>query len=81
MNDILDSIADQLSHHTLDEVIALVRNFLAGLDEYQQRRFLNLVTIGSRPLVAEAMDLADAEDLLDRIEPLHDAIANDEYVQ
>lgn len=81
MSDLLDNIAAQLRHFTHEEVVALVRDFLAELDEKQQIRFLNLVTQGPRPLAAEAMGLDDAEDLLDEIQILHDAIANDVYVE
>jgi tetratricopeptide (TPR) repeat protein len=81
MSDLLDNIAAQLRHFTQEEIIALVRDFLIGLDEKQQIRFLNLVAQGPRPLVAEAMGLDDAEDLLDEIQILHDAIASDVYVE
>ena len=81
MSDLLDNVAAQLRHFTHEEIVALVRDFLAGLDEEQQTRFLNLVAQGPRPLVAEAMGLDDAEDLLDEIQFLHDAIANDVYVE
>ena len=77
----LDDIAAQLRHYTLEEAIALVGDFLAELDEKQQARFLELVTRGPRPLVAEAIGLEDGEDLLASIEALHDDIANDVYVQ
>jgi hypothetical protein len=81
MNGLLESSAAQLRHYTRAEIVALLRDFLAGLDEQQQIRFLNLVAQGPRPLVAEAMGLDDAKDLLDAIEALHDAIANDDYVE
>jgi len=81
MSHLLESIAAQLRHFTHEEIVALVRDFLAGLDEKQQIRFLNLVAQGPRPLVAEALGLGDAEDLLDEIQALHDAIAADEYVE
>ncbi len=81
MNDLLDNITAQLRHFTHEEIVALVRDFLAGLDEKQQTCFLNLVAQGPRPLAAEAMGLDDAEDLLDEIQFLRDAIANDVYVE
>jgi len=81
MSKLLDNIAAQLRHFTHEEIVALVRDFLSGLDERQQIRFLNLVAEGPRPLVAEAMGLDDAEGLLDEIQFLHDAIANDVYVE
>ena len=81
MSDLLESIAAQLRHFTHEEIVALVRDFLVELDEKQQIRFLNLVAQGPRPLVAEAMGLGQAEDLLDEIQALHDAIADDEYVE
>jgi tetratricopeptide (TPR) repeat protein len=81
MNDLLDDVATQLRHFSHKEIVALVRDFLAGLDEKYQTRFLNLVAQGPRPLVAEAMGLEDAEALLDEIQVLHDAIAGDVYVE
>jgi hypothetical protein len=81
MNDLLDNIATQLRHFTPEEIVALVRDFLAGLDEKQQTRFLNMVSQGPRPLAAETMGLGDADDLLDEIDALHDAIAGDAYVE
>ncbi len=81
MNELLDNIAAQLRHYTHEETIALVCDFLAELDEKQQRRFLNLVTQGPRPLVAESMGLEDPQELLDAIQDLHDDIANDVYVE
>ncbi|MCK4315977.1 MAG: hypothetical protein KAX24_09420, partial [Anaerolineae bacterium] len=81
MNDLLDNIAAQLRHFTHEEIVVLVRDFLTGLDEKQQICFLNLVAQGPRPLAAEAMGLDDAEDLLDEIQFLRDAIANDVYVE
>jgi len=81
MSDLLDNITAQLQHYTHEEIVALVRDFLAGLDEKQHVRFLNLVAQGPRPLVAEAMGLEEAEDLLDEIQALRDAIASDKYVE
>jgi tetratricopeptide (TPR) repeat protein len=81
MSDLLDNIATQLHHYTHEETIALIRDFLVGLDEREQMRFLKLVAQGPRPLVAEAMGLDDADDLLDEIQSLRDAIANDVYVE
>ena len=77
----MDSVTAQLRHYTHEELVALVRDFLADLDEREQTRFLDLVAQGPRPLAAEAMGLVDAEDLLGEIEVLRDAIANDEYVE
>jgi hypothetical protein len=81
MSDLIDLIAAQLRHLTHEQIVALVCDFLADLDEKQQARFLNLVVQGPRPPATEAMDLGDVEDLLDEIEALCEAIANDEYVQ
>ena len=75
-----DDIAAKLRHYTLEEAIALIGDFLAELDEQQQARFLQLVMRGPRPLVAEAMGLADGEDLLASIQVLHEDLANDVYV-
>ncbi|MBI3943380.1 MAG: hypothetical protein HY326_10245 [Chloroflexi bacterium] len=81
MNDLMDDIADQLRHFTLEETIDLVCDFLAELDETEQSRFLNRIAQQPRPLVAEAMGFDDAQDLLDRIEDLRTDIANDVYVE
>ena len=81
MNDVLDRITAQLNHYTPDETIALIHDFLAELDETHQRRFLHLVAQGPRPLIAEQMDLAEGDELLEAIQKLHDAIANDDYVE
>lgn len=81
MSDLLDRIAAQLEDYSREEVIALVRDFLAELGEDHQRRFLLLVQKGPRPLLAESMGLSEAEDLLDAIQELHDAIESDEYVE
>jgi hypothetical protein len=81
MSDLFEKIAAQLRHFTHEEIVVLVRDFLAGLDEKQQVRFLNLVAQGPRPLVAKAMGLGQAEDLLDEIKALRDAIAGDECVE
>jgi tetratricopeptide (TPR) repeat protein len=81
LNDLLYTIAAQLRHLTPGEIVTLVCDFVGGLDEKQQTRFLNLVVQGPRPLVAEAMGLDDADDLLEEIEALRDAIANDVYVE
>lgn len=78
---VLDDIATQLQHYTLVEAIAFVGDFLSELDEKQQARFLELVTGGPHPLVAEAMGLEDGRVLLDRIQTLRDNIASDVYVQ
>ncbi len=81
MHEWLDTLAAQLEHYTRDEMVALVGDFLAELDETQQRRFLQLMTEGPRPVIAEQMDLGEGEDLLDAIQSLHDAIADDHYVE
>jgi hypothetical protein len=39
MSDLLEKIATQLRHFTHEEIVALMRDFLAGLDEKQQTRF------------------------------------------
>ena len=44
MSDLLQNIDEQLRRQPPDRIIALVHDFLAGLDEFQQQRFLNLVT-------------------------------------
>ena len=77
----VEMIAAQLERLSHEEVITLVRDFAAGLDEEQQRRFLLLVQSGPRPLVAESMGLDEVKDLLGAIRKLHKAIENDEYVE
>jgi tetratricopeptide (TPR) repeat protein len=81
MNDLLNYIAAQLRHFTHEEIVALVGDFLSELDEKQQRRFLSLVARGPRPLVTEAIGMDDAGDLLDEIQALREAIADDQYVE
>jgi hypothetical protein len=81
MNDLLYDVAAQLRHFAHEEIVALLRDFLVGLDEKQQIRFPNLVARVPRPLVAEAMGLEDAEALLGEIQILRDAIADDVYVE
>ncbi|MBI5880450.1 MAG: hypothetical protein HZB53_22595 [Chloroflexi bacterium] len=80
-NKLLEDIAAQLRHFSQEELIALLRDFLADLDEKQQARFRLLLSQGPRPLVAEAQGLADANELMDAIQTLHDDIANDVYVE
>jgi hypothetical protein len=66
MTNLLETITTQLRYFTQEEIIALVGDFLAELDEKQQTRFLNVVTQGPRPLVAEAMGFDDIEYLLEQ---------------
>ncbi len=88
MSDILDDLAARLRRHTLDEAIALVRNFLTGLDEHQHKRFLALLTegTGSALLLTEgtgsliaAMETTEGSDntegLLERIEDFYEELA------
>jgi hypothetical protein len=81
MSDLLENIAAQLRHYTLEEIVALMCDFVGKLSQEQQARFRDLVAQGPRPLVAEAMGLDDIEDLLDEIQFLRDAIANDVYIE
>lgn len=76
-----DNIAAQLRHDTLEEAIVLIADFIAELHDEQQARFLELVAHGPRPLIAEATELENAEDLLDRIHTLRNDLAKDVYVQ
>jgi hypothetical protein len=78
MSDLVEAIREQLQNRTPDDAIARVCDFLAGLDEYQQRRFLNLLATGPRALVAEAIGLAEQDELLGRIEALYEEIASSE---
>jgi hypothetical protein len=81
MPDMLEAIVAQLRYYSHEELVALVRDFLVDLNEREQTRFLNLAAKGPRPVVAEAMGLGEIDDLLDDIEDLRQAIANDEYVE
>src|SRR6266545_4463221 len=60
--------------------MALIWDFLSDRDEDDLADFLDLMRQKSRPAVVETLELEDADDLLSSIQELHDAIANEEYV-
>jgi hypothetical protein len=81
MSDLLQKINARLQHYNRDELMALIWDFLSDRDEDDLADFLDLMRQKSRPAAPEPLELEDADDLLGSIEELHDAIANDEYVQ
>lgn len=81
MSDLLQKINARLRHYHRDELMALIWDFLSDRDEDDLAEFLDLMRQKSRPAAPESMELEDADDLLSSIQDLHDAIANDEYVQ
>jgi tetratricopeptide (TPR) repeat protein len=81
MDDLLQTINARLQHYNHDELMALIWDFLSDRDEDDLAEFLDLMRQKSRPAVPELLELHDADDLLGSIEDLHDAIANDEYVE
>src|SRR5262249_22059900 len=81
MEDLLQKINARLQHYNRDELMALIWDFLSDRDEDDLAEFLDLMRQKSRPVVVESLELQDADDLLGSIQDLHDAIANDEYVQ
>jgi hypothetical protein len=81
MDDLLHKINARLQHYNRDELMALIWDFLSSRDEDDLTGFLDLMRQKSRPMVVEPLELQDADDLLGSIQDLHDAIANDEYVQ
>ena len=81
MSDLLQKINARLQHYNRDELLALIWDFLSSRDEDDLAEFLDLMRQKSRPAAPEPLELQDADDLLGSIEELHDAIANDEYVE
>jgi hypothetical protein len=81
MDDLLQKINARLQHYNHDELMALIWDFLSSRDEEDLTDFLDLMRQKSRPAALEPLELQDADDLLGSIQDLHDAIANDEYVQ
>jgi hypothetical protein len=81
MSDLLQKINARLQRYNRDELMALIWDFLSSRDEDDLADFLDLMRQKSRPAAPELMELQDADDLLGSIQDLHDAIANDEYVQ
>jgi len=80
MSSIPDDIAARLRRHTFDEAVALVRDFLTGLDEHQHKRFLALIdddrrALGSVSETVTAIDWDDPEGLLERIEEFYEELA------
>lgn len=81
MDDQLQKINARLQHYNHDELLALIWDFLADRDEEDLADFLDLMRQKSRPAAAAAPELADDTELLGRIQELHVALANDEYVE
>jgi len=81
MDDLLQKINARLQHYNRDELMALIWDFLSDRDADDLTEFLDLMRQKSRPAALEPLELQDANDLLGSIQDLHDAIANDEYVQ
>jgi hypothetical protein len=81
MSDLLQKINARLQHYNRDELMALIWDYLSDRDEDELADFLDLMRQKSRPAAVETLELEDADDLLSSIQELHDAIANDEYVQ
>jgi hypothetical protein len=81
MDDQLQKINARLQHYNRDQLQALIWDFLSDRDEEDLADFLDLMRQKSRPAVVETLEMEDATELLEGIQELHDAIANDEYVQ
>ena len=81
MDETLHKINTRLQHYNRDELMALIWDFLSDREEDELAEFLDLMRQKSRPAVVETLELEDAGDLLSGIQELHDAIANDEYVE
>jgi len=81
MDELLHKINARLQHYNRDELLVLIWDYLSERDEDELAAFLDLMRQKSRPAVVEPLELEDAGDLLERIQELHDAIANDEYIQ
>src|SRR4051794_27703707 len=81
MDELLRKINARLQHYNRDELMALIWDFLSDRDEDELADFLDLMRQKSRPAVGETLELEDADDLLSSIQELHEAIANDEYVE
>ncbi len=61
--------------------MALIWDFLADRDDESLAAFLDLMRQKSRPAAVAPPELVDDGALLGRIQALHDALANDEYVE
>ena len=86
MSSIPDDIAARLRRHTFDEAVALVRDFLTGLDERQHKRFLALIdddtrALGSVSETVTAIDWDDPEGLLERIEEFYKELAAEQFAR
>lgn len=81
MDDLLQKINARLQHYDRDELMALIWNFLSDCDREELAAFLNLMHQKLPQVVVAVPELEDADDLLRGIQALHDAIANDEYIQ
>lgn len=81
MDELLQKINARLQHYNRDELLALIWDFLVERDQEDLADFLDLMRQKSRPVAEAAPELADETELLGRIQELHDALANDEYVE
>jgi tetratricopeptide (TPR) repeat protein len=81
MDELLRKINVRLQHYNRDELMALIWDFVSEREEDELADFLDLMRQKSRPAVVETLELEDADDLLSSIQELHEAIANDEYVE
>lgn len=81
MEELLTKINARLQHYNRDELMALIWDFLVERDEEDLAEFLDLMRQKSRPAAGAPPEVVDEVALLGRIQELHDAIANDEYVE
>ena len=81
MDELLRKINARLQHYNRDQLMALIWDFLSDRDEDELADFLDLMRQKSRPAVVETLELEGADDLLSSIQELHEAIADDEYVE
>jgi hypothetical protein len=80
-DDLLDKINARLRHYNHDELLTLVWDFLSTRDADELTDFLEMMRQKSRPIAIKAPELENDNEVLERIQHLHDALANDAYVQ
>lgn len=81
MDELLQNINLRLQHYNRDELLALIWDFLTERDEDDLAAFLALMRQKSRPALVETLELEDDNELLNSIQELYDALANDQYVE
>lgn len=81
MDNLRQTINAHLQHYNRDELLALVWDFLATLDEENRADFLNLMRQKPPSAGVETLELEADDELLTDIQVLHDALANEEYVE